>query len=175
MNGGIDGTELGIDLGMRGHEVRKLFYAGGFTGTLAKEGIDPEEFLQEVYRGILSRNLGTCPFDYKKSSFGHYVHIVIRCILSNYLRRERTRSSRESVTSDGDIPITAFAVNHDTTDFSEMVDRVFTSPVENQKVRSFLSMLYAGNTKKDSLLALNERSDWGHRVLSKIKSAIMDG
>lgn len=99
-DGGVKGA-LGIDLTARGHEVRKLFYAGGFTGVLLREGVDPEDFLQEVYRGILARNHGTCPWDAKKSSFGHYVHIVITCLLSNYLRKERRRSSVEGVTDAG--------------------------------------------------------------------------
>ena len=103
MNGGLDGTALGIDLSRRSGEVAKLFYSGGFTGVLLREGHDPEEFLQEVYRGLLARNRGTCPWDYRKSSFGHYVHIVIRCVLANYLRRERLHTSRETVTEDGEM------------------------------------------------------------------------
>jgi len=99
-DGGVTGS-LGIDLAERGNEVRKLFYAGGFTGTLIKQGIDPEDFLQEVYRGILARDRGSCPWDAKKSSFGHYVYIVIKCVLSNYLRKDRRRTSHEDLTSDG--------------------------------------------------------------------------
>lgn len=87
----------------RAHEVRKLFYAGGFTRTLIRDGIDPEDFLQEVYRGLLTRNDGKCPWDHKKSSFGHYVHIVMRCVLSNYLRKHRRTSSMELVTDDGEV------------------------------------------------------------------------
>ncbi len=101
-DGGVTG-DVGIDLAVRGHEVRKLFYAGGFTGTLMREGIDPEDFLQEVYRGLLARDRGTCPWDAKKSSFGHYVHIVIKCVLSNYLRKDRRRTSHEDLTSDGSV------------------------------------------------------------------------
>lgn len=101
-DGGVSG-ETGIDMARRAHEVRKLFYAGGFTRTLIRDGIDPEDFLQEVYRGLLTRNDGTCPWDHKKSSFGHYVHIVMRCVLSNYLRKHRRTSSMELVTDDGEV------------------------------------------------------------------------
>ena len=92
----LDG--LGIDLEKRGLEVRKLFYAA-FARGLAKDGYDPEEALQEVYRGILTRNKGTCPFNVVKSSFGHYVHIVSRCILANYIRKEKRRTMHESTES----------------------------------------------------------------------------
>jgi DNA-directed RNA polymerase specialized sigma24 family protein len=90
--------KLGIDLAERGIEVRKLFYAA-FARGLAKDGYDPEEALQEVYRGLLTRNNGSCPFDVRKSSFGHYVHIVTRCILANYIRKERRRAQFESTES----------------------------------------------------------------------------
>jgi len=86
---------VGIDLAVRGVEVRKLFYAA-FARGLVKDGYDPEEALQEVYRGLLARNLGTCPFNVAKSSFGHYVHIVTRCVLANYIRKEKRRTMHES-------------------------------------------------------------------------------
>jgi len=88
-------AQVGIDLSRRGVEVRKLLYAG-FGFRMARCGYDPEEVLQEVYRGILVRNRGRCPFDARKSSFGHYVHMVIECILSNYHRKESRRRDSES-------------------------------------------------------------------------------
>lgn len=88
--------ELGIDLVKRGHEVRKLMFAG-FGTRIATHGYDPEEVLQEVFRGILARNVGKCPFDATKSSFGHYVFMVIECILNNFHRKESRRRSMEQV------------------------------------------------------------------------------
>lgn len=87
---------LGIDLRARGHEVRKLLFAG-FGSRIMRSGYDPEEVLQEVYRGILTRNGGKCPFDVRKSSFGHYVHMVCECVLNNYHRREARRREVEQV------------------------------------------------------------------------------
>lgn len=94
---------LGIDLEKRGLEVRKLFYAA-FARGLVKDGYDPEEALQEIYRGLLARNLGRCPFDASKSSFGHYVHIVARCVLANYIRKEKRRGFYESNESQLSVP-----------------------------------------------------------------------
>jgi hypothetical protein len=76
----------GIDLALRGHEVRKLFFAG-YGRRVLRYGYDPEDVLQEIYQGILVRNKGKCPFDPSKSSFGHYVHMICGCIVSNYRRR----------------------------------------------------------------------------------------
>lgn len=91
-------VSTGIDLTARGHEVRKLFYAA-FARGLVKDGYNPEDALQEVYRGLLVRNKGRCPFDVKKSSFGHYVHIVARCVLGNYIRKEKRKLQFETLES----------------------------------------------------------------------------
>lgn len=97
-------TPKGIDLVNRSHEVRKLFYAL-FANRVLRYGYDPEDVLQEVYKGLLVRNSGKCPFDESKSSFGHYVHMVCGCIVSNY-RRRYSRLERNEVfgvtTADGE-------------------------------------------------------------------------
>jgi len=87
---------LGIDLARRGHEVEKLMYKG-FGGEISRAGYDPDDVLQEIYRGILSRNQGRCPFDSRKSSFSHYVYMVCRCVIRNIHRAESRRRERESV------------------------------------------------------------------------------
>lgn len=174
MNGGKDGTELGIDLAVRGHEVRKLFYAGGFTGVLNREGIDPDEFLQEVYRGLLARNKGTCPWDYKKSSFGHYVHIVIRCVLSNYLRRERLRGTREGVTDDGEMPVGAAVLGGGTVELQDLLEGIYGVGTERDRVHLYLSALYAGQTRRESLGVVGMSDDWGQRVLAEVRTALTE-
>ena len=78
---------LGIDLNRRAGEVRKLLFAG-FGRRMFSAGYDPEDVLQEVYKGILVRNAGRCPWDSRKSSFGHYVHMICACVLSNYHRKQ---------------------------------------------------------------------------------------
>jgi DNA-directed RNA polymerase specialized sigma24 family protein len=79
--------QKGIDLSKREKEVAKLLYAG-FKSWILSCGYDFEEVLQEVYKGILIRNNGICPFDESKSSFGHYVYQICHCILSNYHKKE---------------------------------------------------------------------------------------
>ena len=91
---------LGIDLVNRSHEVAKLFYAG-FGQRVYAAGYEPEDVLQEVYKGLLSRNKGTCPWDSRKSSFGHYVHMVCGCIVANYHRKMTRRRAVEQVGAPG--------------------------------------------------------------------------
>lgn len=174
MNGGVGGTALGIDLAVRGHEVRKLFYAGGFTGVLTRENIDPDEFLQEVYRGLLARNRGTCPWDVKKSSFGHYVHIVIRCVLSNYLRRERLRDSREGVTEDGELPVGVSVIGGGVVELRDLLESIYGEGDEVGRVERFLSALYAGQSRREALVVSGGSEDWGQRVLVEVRGALME-
>tara|TARA_Y100000310_G_C20697679_1_gene826881 strand:+ start:829 stop:1830 length:1002 start_codon:yes stop_codon:yes gene_type:complete len=90
--------ELGIDLVNRSHEVAKLLFKG-FGSWIRTSGYDPEEVLQEVYVGLLVRNKMTCPWDARKSSFGHYVHMVCNSIMSNYHRkRKRIRECEQTGT-----------------------------------------------------------------------------
>lgn len=87
---------LGIDLADWHTDVRKIF--GKFFARRCKiKGYDEDDVLQEIYRGILARNNGTCPFDETKSSRGHYIYIVCGCVLANYQRREVRRARKEQV------------------------------------------------------------------------------
>ena len=86
----------GIDLALRGHEVRKILYKC-FGHKMAAGGHDPELVLSEVYKGLLVRNNGKCPWDPAKSSFGHYVYMVCSGVLVNYHQRQRRLQSREQV------------------------------------------------------------------------------
>ena len=89
-------TAIGIDLAARWSEVPKLLFAG-FGRMIYACGYDPDEVVQEVYKGLLVRNRGKCPWDPAKSSFGHYVHMVARCVLLNFHRRQQRYQSMESV------------------------------------------------------------------------------
>jgi hypothetical protein len=174
MNGGVDGSDLGIDLSIRGHEVKKLFYAGGFTGTLNREGIDPDEFLQEVYRGLLARNRGTCPWDHKKSSFGHYVHIVIRCVLSNYLRRERVRAGRETVTEDGELPMVGSAMDGGLVELDDLLVGLYGSGDEWKSVKTLLGAMHSGLSRREALSLVGRDDKWGIQVLSEVREALIE-
>ena len=97
----VVGIELGAKSERRGipykaDEVRKLLWRG-FAGKMLSQGYDPEDVLQEVYRGLLVRNKGTCPWDARKSTFGHYVYLVIGCVLTNYHRKQVRRIDKDAL------------------------------------------------------------------------------
>ena len=85
---------VGIDLSSKHKDIKRLMYSG-YGKVIHYNGYDPEDVLQEIYRGILARNNGKCAFDKEKSSFGHYVHMVIGCILSNYHRKRNKWKENE--------------------------------------------------------------------------------
>lgn len=87
---------LGIDLVNRSHEVQKLLFAG-FGSKIFSQGYDPDDVLQDVYKGLIARNNGICAWDSEKASFGHYVHMVCGCVLMNYHRKEQRRRSIEQI------------------------------------------------------------------------------
>lgn len=86
--------KTGIDVTKKYGDIERIFYAG-FGSEIARAGHDPEDVLQEIYKGILVRNKGRCPFDKKKSSFGHYVYMVCRCIVNNYHKKHQKRMQKE--------------------------------------------------------------------------------
>ena len=90
----VSATACGIDLERRSGEVAKLLFAG-FGNKIRSAGYDSDEVLQEVYKGILIRNRGTCPWDPARSSFGHYVHMICSCVMSNYHRKRKRIGSKE--------------------------------------------------------------------------------
>jgi len=86
----------GIDLENRSHEVSKILFRC-YGNSLSQLNMDMEDVLQEVFKGILTRNKGTCAWDPQKSSFGHYVHMVCGCVLMNLQKKQKRRTEKEVV------------------------------------------------------------------------------
>ena len=121
------GPELGIDLSVYHLDVRRLFYAG-FSKRTRGMGYNPEDVLQEVYKGILVRNNGKCPHDPRKSSLGHYVHMVSSCILSNFNRKHsRIRNNEWLGTRNEDGEIVDFALSKNLVSLPDQFSSAFVS------------------------------------------------
>lgn len=86
---------LGVDLEKRHHEVKKLFLKH-CAKMCHDNNCDVDDVLQEVYKGILIRNKGKCPFNPKKSSFSTYVVMVAKCVSINYINKTKKKTERES-------------------------------------------------------------------------------
>jgi DNA-directed RNA polymerase specialized sigma24 family protein len=187
---------LGIDLKNRAGEVAKLLFAG-YGRRIYSWGYDPDDVLQEIYKGILIRNLGTCPWDAKKSSFGHYVHLVCGCLLSNYHRKQSRIRAVEQVglnaqTEDGFVNVDAAdacatrvecASYLDTTpmvdkDFIDyMVQRVDAMgvPTEGRQMALLvLPLAIEGHGRQEIAAALNVPMSVVAKALKIIKTTMSD-
>ena len=175
------GTGLGIDLAARGHEVRKLMWAG-FGRKILRAGYDPEDVLQEVYRGLIARNAGICPWDGKKSSFGHYVHMVIGCVLINYHRKQQQVRGTEVLGARGadgqygDAGMAAVAPQA-CTDGSALVDTlVGVLPVEVQEAGRLAALVLAdGGSMREAQRASGLRGAAWDGVLAAFRGACSSG
>lgn len=85
--------KLGIDVGLHSEDIKKLFYKRQGQ-KFANSGVDLEELLNEVYKGILIRNEGSCPFDPEKSAMSTYIVMVIDCITMNYVNKDNRIKER---------------------------------------------------------------------------------
>jgi len=86
-------VKLGIDVQKYKDDIKLLFYKRQ-AQSMIKEGLDPEEVLQEVYKGILIRNKGKCPYDPRKSALSTYVVLVMDCIIMNIVNKHRRDKDR---------------------------------------------------------------------------------
>jgi DNA-directed RNA polymerase specialized sigma24 family protein len=93
---------LGVDIEARREDIRSLFFKRQ-APSLVREGLDPEDVLQEVFKGLLIRNKGTCPYDPEKAAFSTYVVMVMNCIVMNVVNKHRKDSGRCDVGSKEDI------------------------------------------------------------------------
>ena len=89
---------LGIDLNKHADDVKRLFYSQ-FGAKVIKLGFDPEDVLQEIYKGILIRNEGS-PFNPAKAKFSTYVVMVCRCVVSNYITKHQKTKQEVQISSD---------------------------------------------------------------------------
>ena len=84
---------LGIDVAKHKNDIKNLFYKRQGQ-KLMKSGVNAEEVLQEVYKGLLIRNRGSCPFDPEKSAMSTYIVMVVDCITMNYMNKFNRISDR---------------------------------------------------------------------------------
>lgn len=184
------GRPLGIDLAARGGEVAKLLFAG-FGRRIHAAGYDPDDVLQQVFLGILARNVGKCPFDARKSSFGHYVHMVCGCVLANYHRKQHGLREHEQVgmggfdaEEDGGWGVVDAATMAVSTDDDRELraagadmqrylrERAVLLPRERSLLERMLPLLAAGYTRKEVAERLGVSAPTVGRVLGLVKPTL---
>lgn len=116
----------GIDLEKRSKEVSRILFSC-YGGMLSSLEMDTEDILQEVFKGILTRNKGTCPWDPGKSSFGHYVHMVCGCVLLNLQKKQKKKKEREV------IGVRSFGTEEEWKDAADAVEVPYTVSAEQEE------------------------------------------
>lgn len=83
---GIVPAKLGIDVEKHKEDIKNLFFKRQGQ-KLMKQGVNTDEVLQEVYKGILIRNRGKCPYNPEKSAMSTYIVMVVDCITMNFMNK----------------------------------------------------------------------------------------
>jgi len=92
-------VKLGIDINEKHVDIKKIFLKK-YSQVVLNSGNDPEDVLQEVYKTILIKNKGKCPFDPRKSAFSTYVMMIIHNVVSNYLTKSGKYTTRKKTIED---------------------------------------------------------------------------
>jgi len=99
---GIVPAKLGIDVAKHKEDIKNLFFKRQGQ-KLMKQGVNTDEVLQEVYKGILIRNKGKCPYNPEKSAMSTYIVMVVDCITMNYMNKHNRISERFVVGVEDDV------------------------------------------------------------------------
>jgi hypothetical protein len=115
--------KLGVDIEKHSEDIKLIFYKRQ-AQSMIREGLDPEEVLHEVYKGILIRNKGKCPFDPDKSALSTYVVLVMDCVIMNIINKHRKERERYFVGVDDDV-----ATSYDSSYEEDPSDKIFMNEI----------------------------------------------
>ncbi len=130
----FEAKKLGIDVEKHSEDIKKLFYKRQGK-KLAHSGIDLEDLLNEVYKGILIRNQGSCPFDCEKSAMSTYIVMVVDCITMNYVNKDNRIKDR-FVTGVEDDVATSYNVSYE----EDPSDAIFLEEIRSSFKGSLLKV-----------------------------------
>lgn len=96
-----DGTPLGVDLSKKMLDVKRL----ALSQVRAPRGVDPEDFVSEVYLAIARKNkLPKSCFDPRRASFSHYVVVVAKSVKANLALAQSKWDAIVEPSLTGDVP-----------------------------------------------------------------------
>jgi DNA-directed RNA polymerase specialized sigma24 family protein len=152
--------KLGIDVEKHSQDIKKLFYKRQGK-KLSGSDIDLEDLLNEVYKGILIRNRGSCPFDPEKSAMSTYIVMVIDCITMNYVNKDNRIKDR-FVTGVEDDVASSYNVSYE----EDPSDAIFLEEIRNSFSGSLLKVFDAlmDGLKKSHI---SRKFGWEIRLVNK--------
>jgi len=147
--------KLGIDIDAKYMDIKRIFFKRYLRQIIAI-GEDPEDMLQEIFKGILIRNKGTCPFDPKKSAFSTYVTMVCHCVMTNHLKKySKTRALETEISDTFERKLNSLPEENHEAEYREMISD-FSALFEGDFREVFLLMAEGYKTREISgLTGLN--------------------
>mgnify|MGYP001368544719 CR=1 FL=1 len=121
----INKVNLGINIEEKKKDITMIFNKKQLK-SIVKEGLDPQEVLQEIFKGILIRNKGKCPYDPEKSAFSTYVVMVMNCVVMNVVNKHRKTKSRYMTGKEEDV-----ATSYNASYICDPSDKMFLQQVRS--------------------------------------------
>lgn len=158
-------VKIGIDVQKHKEDIKLIFYKRQ-ASNITKEGLDPEDVLQEVYKGILIRNKGNCPYDPRKSALSTYIVMVMDCIIMNIVNKHRRDKERFEFGSEEDV-----AISHDSSYEEDTSSDIFIGEIRKSFKEDQLKVFDA-LTKGFKMSHIAKMFGWEARKVSKLKKEI---
>jgi len=151
--------KLGIDIEKHSQDIKLIFYKRQ-ANSMIREGLDPEEVLSEVYKGLLIRNKGKCPYDSEKSALSTYIVLVMDCVIMNLISKHRKEKDRILIGVEDDVatsyessyeedPTNTIFMNEIRMSFKEDHLKVFDAIMQGNKM-SHIARMFGMETRKVS-------------------------
>ena len=158
---------LGIDVEKYKEDIKKLFFKRQ-ARKLASSGVDTEDILSEIYKGILIRNRGKCPFDPEKSAMSTYIVMVIDCITMNYMNKHNRNKGRFVFGVEEDV-----ACSYNTSYEEDPSEALFLEEVRNSFTGTLLKVFDAlmDGLKKSHI---SRKYGWEIRLVNKYVKQIRE-
>lgn len=170
----------GIDIGEKKKDIERLFYSF-FAKKAAAEGLPIDDLLQEIYKGILARNIGKGAWNPKRGSFGSYVHMVANSVYLNFRNKELKRGIREKSVDTSTSQIDNNQDNIVESDYinEEMLVSEFSTWVKNRKglgdpAAYVVCLLRQGKKKKEIAAELGINHTTLHKIIDGLRQRVSE-
>lgn len=142
--------EKGIDITKHEKDIKRILFSK-FGKMIVSNHLDPQDVLQEVLKGIHTRNQGKCPWTQDKGSMSNYIYIVCRGILYNLIRDLKSNPLHNNSTEI--VEDTSIKENESYTIFSLKNQLERGSEIDKISAK-MMPLLYSGHNQKEILYEL---------------------
>jgi len=140
----VAGVSVGLDVGAKFADIRRLTRTHPLWRVAVARGLDPDDVLQSVVLGLLTRQQGRSRYDPARASFSRYVYLVAGSVIANLLDSQRGRDRREVL---GDLDDAARSASGEAVDDeADLVVRLFALLVSDGHEPRIVLLLVDGGS-----------------------------